>query len=887
MENKTIIKLWKGNEMRPSTFKKSVLATNIALLMSGALSVSAIAAEAEAENVNTDNIEKIEVRGLRASMKASINAKRFSDAVVDAVTAEDIGKFPDGDVGESLARIPGVTVNRQFGQGQQVSIRGASSQLTRTLLNGHSVASTGWFDQQAIDRSFNYSLLPPEMVSGIEVYKSSQADITEGGIGGTVIVKTRKPLDLDANTVFLSVKGDYGTVSETTDPALSGLYSWKNDSENFGILVSAAGSQTEYQRNGIETLLGWGEIVPTTFQQDRERTAYNLAAQYRPTDKLELGLTVTSLDLKANNANTSIFLFPTQQGVSTCEQTNAAGVCTDITHTGEGGFAWAQTWAREAEMSSDTYDFDFKYEADNFTFEGRIGNTSADGGTSLTSNYGNSIGQPGDFAGHYDATGEKILIDIAKQSFDAGDFNGQLETAGWALKKQPNTDEETYAQIDLSFPVDFGAITSIKAGVRYADHDVTQETEAAIVGDIVARDASEYYSGTISSGAGFTLPKPDFDAMIRDAKAAVDGFTRDKSGYGTLNEKNLAAYAMANFEGEGLRGNFGLRFISTDIESDYYALSDSGQFADELSTDKSSYNDVLPSVNIAFDLAPDLILRTSAAQVMSRPNYSELFATSTLPGLNDGTPGNEKLNRGSVALDPFKATQADVSLEWYFSDEGLASVTYFIKDVSSFITTRQKLNQQIGIEDNNLREQGYSSCGVGVYDCWTVSEKYNANGGRIEGVELQLQDSFDSGLGYSVNYTFADASSPAENYPDAVGVFSDSSKHTVNLVGYYEMDSFSARLAYNWRSEYMMRELPGFYGNRQHEDYGSLDLSMGYSVTDWMDITFEAVNLTEEDSIQTGVAPLDAEVISEFKADYPVWSFDGETRYKVGVALRF
>ncbi|QYJ88986.1 TonB-dependent receptor [Shewanella halotolerans] len=874
--------------MRPSTFKKSVLATNIALLMSGAVSVSALAAEADAEAVNTDNIEKIEVRGLRASMKASINAKRFSDAVVDAVTAEDIGKFPDGDVGESLGRIPGVSVNRQFGQGQQVSIRGASAQLTRTLLNGHSVASTGWFDQQAIDRSFNYSLLPPEMISGIEVYKSSQADITEGGIGGTVVVKTRKPLDLEANTLFLSAKGDYGTVSEETDPALSGLYSWANEDETFGVLVSAAGSQTDYQRNGIETLLGWGEIVPTTFQQDRERTAYNIAAQYRPTDNLEFGLTVTSLDLKANNANTSIFLFPTQQGVSTCNQTNAAGVCTDITHTGEGGFAWAQTWAREAEMSSDTYDLDFKYEGDNFTLEGRVGNTKADGGTSLTSNYGNSIGQPGDFAGHYDATGEKIIIDIANKSFDAGDFNGQLETAGWALKKQPNTDEETYAQFDLTFPVDFGAITSIKAGVRYADHDVTQQTDAAIVGDIVAKDASEYYSGTISSGAGFTLPKPNFDAMIRDAKASVDGFTRDKSGYGTLNEKNLAAYAMANFEAEGIRGNFGLRFISTDIESDYYALSSSGQFADELSTDKSSYSDVLPSINVTFDLAPDLLLRTTAAQVMSRPNYADLFATSTLPGLNDGTPGNEKLNRGSVALEPFKATQADVSLEWYFGGEGLASLTYFIKDVSSFITTRQKLNQQIGIEDDNLRDQGYSACGVGVYDCWTVSEKYNANGGHIEGVELQLQDSFENGLGYSVNYTFADAGSPAENYPDKVGVFSDSSKHTVNLVGYYEMESFSARLAYNWRSEYMMRELPGFYGNRQHQDYGSLDLSMNYSVTDWMDLTFEAVNLTEEDSIQIGVSPVDnPDVIAEFKDNYPVWSFEGEARYKVGVALRF
>lgn len=873
--------------MRTSNFKKSVLATNIALLLGTAVSMSAIAAEVDSAPTADENIEKIEVRGLRASMKASVNAKRFSDAVVDAVSAEDIGKFPDGDVGESLARIPGVSVSRQFGQGQQVSIRGASSQLTRTLLNGHSVSSTGWFDQQAIDRSFNYSLLPPEMVSGIEVYKSSQADITEGGIGGTIIVKTRKPLDLDANTVFLSAKGDYGTISEETDPALSGLYSWKNESENFGVLVSAAGSQTEYQRNGIETLLGWGEIVPTTFQQARERTAINVAAQYRPTDRLEFGLTVTTLDLKADNANTSIFLFPTQQGESTCNQTNAAGVCTDITHSGVDAFAWAQTWARKAEMSSETYDLDFNFEADNFTLEGRIGNTSAKGGTSLTSNYGNSIGKSSDFAGHYDATGEIIAIDIANKAFDSSDFNGELASAGWALKKQPNTDEETYGQFDVTIPVELGAITAFKTGIRYADHDVTQQTDIATVGDIASRDASYYYSGTMSSGAGFTLPKPNFDAMISDANAAIDGFTRDKSGYGTLNEKNLALYAMANFEAEGIRGNFGLRFVSTDIESDYYALSNTGEFADNLSTDTASYSDVLPSVNVAFDLTSDLILRTSAAQVISRPNYSELFATSTLPGLNDGIARNEKLNQGSVSLDPFKATQADVSLEWYFSGEGLAAITYFIKDVSSFISTRQKLNQQIGIEDNDLIAAGGSACGVGVYDCWTVSEKYNANGGRIEGIELQLQDSFDSGFGYAANYTYADAGSPAENYPDQIGVFSDSSKHTVNLVGYYENDSFNARLAYNWRSEYMMRELPGFYGNRQHQDYGTLDFSAGYSVTEWMDITFEAVNLTEEDSIQTGVAPLDAEVIPEFKADYPVWSFEGEARYKVGVALRF
>ncbi len=866
-------------KMRPINFKKNVLATNIAILLGSMVSVGAFAADAEATD---ENIEKIEVKGMRASMKASVNDKRFSNAVVDAVTAEDIGKFPDGDVGESLGRIPGVAVSRQFGQGQGVSIRGASSSLTRTLLNGHSVASTGWFDQQSIDRSFNYSLLPSEMVGGIEVYKSSQADLPEGGIGGTVIVKTRKPLDLDANSVFFSAKGDYGTISEETDPELSGLYSWKNENENFGFLLSAAVSETSYQRNGIESLVGWGDIVPTTFEQDRERTAINGALQYSPTDNLNFGLDFMSLDMQANNANTSLFVMFPDDKDEACEQRNSLGTCTFYRRDGNGANpGWAQTWARQASMDSNTYDFNFDYENDNFKVEGRIGNTKSEGGTELTSNYGFWLGEAADYAGTYDATGEVIKIDVANKNFTADDFGGQLSPAGWALKKQPNSDEETYAQLDFTIPTDLGAITAIKTGVRYADHDVSQETIPAIVSaDVASKDASAYYNGQISSGAGYTLPKPDMDAMLKDAKAAIDGFSKEgtvyKSGYGTINEENLSLYLMANFEADGMRGNFGLRYISTDATSDYFALQADGSYADNLSTADASYSDVLPSVNIAFDVAPDVIIRTSASQVISRPNYADMFASSSLVGYQDGTAGNEVVNTGNISLEPFKATQADLGVEWYFSPDGLMGVSYFIKDVSSFVTSAQTLDESIGITDPDSGE-----------DSWTVSSKKNGTGGQIQGIELQIQDGFDNGFGYSANYTFADSDASAENYPDEVSVFSDSSKHTVNLVGYYEMEDFSARVAYNWRSEYMMRELPGFYGNREHQDFGTLDLSASYNITDYLGITFEVVNLLEEDSVQLGVAPDDAEVKPELKGGYPAWSFEGEARYKLGLNLRF
>lgn len=864
--------------------------------MSAGFTGAAFAAD---ENQVQEDVEVIEVRGIRGSLKASINGKRFSNSVVDVVSAEDVGKFPDGDVGESLARIPGVTVSRQFGQGQQVSIRGASSQLTRTLLNGHTVASTGWYDQQAIDRSFNYAMLPSEMVGGLEVYKSSQADIVEGGIGGTVIVKTRKPLDLDANSVFASVKGAYGTTSEEVNPELSGLYSWKNNSESFGVLVSGAYSETEYQRNGVETSRNWsGGMAPTTFQQDRDRTALNVVMQYRPTDRLEFGLSLMSLDLSANNANGQLIMFP---GEGSCVQTdpeNGNCVVREKTNNNLGygpeGFqsGYFQTWAREASMDSNTIDFDWKYEADAFTFSGRVGNTKSEGGarTALVGEYARNSSHT---FGTWDMTGSQAVFNVEDKNIPLSVLPDTLGIQTWALGDAPNSDEETYLNLDLEIPVDFGVVTAIKTGLRYADHTVKKQGFQGVVADdydhaSTFRASSEYFPGFVSSGAGFTIPEANAELILADSLAATDHYIEKKDAYGTVEEENFALYAMADFSSDGIRGNVGLRYISTEASSDYYAFNDDGTYSDSLSTDKADYSEFLPSVNVVMDLSEDVILRTSAAQVISRPNYADMFATTSLANIDATQPNTQVASTGNVGLNPFKAFQSDIALEWYFSGDGMFSIGYFMKDVSSFISTRDSNNQQIGIEIPIYQASPeLSPCGNGEADCWSVSQSANVSGGSIEGVELQLQDAFDSGFGYSLNYTYADASSPGENYPDGNSVFSDSSKHTVNAVGFYENDNFSARLAYNWRSEYIMRESPGWYLNRTHEAFGTLDFSSTWSATEYLDVTFEAVNITKEDSLQTGVYAYGTAPSADLEGGFPSWTFEGEATYKMGVAFRF
>src|SRR5687768_774091 len=143
--------------------------------------------------------EAIIVTGIRGSVRASIDAKRESDVVADFLSAEDIGQFPDRNVAEALQRVPGIVINREFGEGERVSLRGTAPNLTRTLVNGHAIATADWFilEQLAATRSFNYLTLPSEIVGRINVLKSPQADIEEGGIGGTINVNTRNPLDLD------------------------------------------------------------------------------------------------------------------------------------------------------------------------------------------------------------------------------------------------------------------------------------------------------------------------------------------------------------------------------------------------------------------------------------------------------------------------------------------------------------------------------------------------------------------------------------------------------------------------------------------------------------------------------------------------------------------
>jgi iron complex outermembrane receptor protein len=863
--------------------------TPIAAAVTLTLLSAAFAAQAQDAASPNQQLDTVVVTGVRASLATAVNVKRNAAAVVDAVSAEDVGKLPDSDVGESLGRIPGVSVDREFGQGSSVSIRGSDPQMTYTTLNGQTVASTGWYDQKSIDRSFNYSLLPSELIGGMEVYKSSQADLTEGGIGGTVIIKTRKPLDLPANTAFVSAKLGKGTVSTEPDKDASGLYSWRDDKKMFGVLLAGAVEKGEYIRRGIESDTRWsGDVEPTTFVQERRRTALNVDLQARPAEGFDLNLNYLKLSLTGDNSNTSQYIF--QQGTNNdCTQLNAAGVC--VTSSATAATAnpeFLQTWARKAKMSSDSLVLNGTYKTNGLKLEGVVGSTKADGGTSETTNYSYYAGNLPSFAGSIDATGKQIKIyPTNSQDITLASLPGTIGPAGsWATTQGPNSDKETFAQADATLDLDWGAITSFKTGLRTTKHDFTKNTiRANFVANAINVPTASLYDGTIAMGTpGWSSPKPNIDAMMANTNANITSWTEARDGYGALEEKNTSAYGMFEIEQGPLRGNFGLRYIHSNVTASGYkfdgtplAAGDIGEnagWSNSLTSQTASYHDFLPSLNLAYELQKNTILRFAASKAITRPNFDNMFL-ATEAGFQDQVAGNETITYGSPALKPMKSAQIDLGIEYYYGRGNLLALTYFHKSIDNFITALTQVNQQIGVVSPDSGK-----------DSWTVNRYVNAGGGNINGLETQINHAFDNGFGVAANYTYTVATAPASSYQDQLNLFTDSSKHNVNLVGYWENSVYSARLAYNWRSKYMLRET-GWYGNRMHDAYGTLDLSLGWNITDKVRLSFDALNLLKQDDIQYGAAGTNTTVKVPLQVGYPAWSFMGETTYRVGLSAKF
>lgn len=877
--------------MTSSRFNRITQGIKLACLAGATFSGFAMQSAVAQEDAAESDVEVIQVTGIRASAQENLNQKRFSNAIVDAITAEDIGKFPDKNVAESLSRVPGITIDRTFGEGQGVTIRGVQPDQNLTLVNGQAVGTAQWFVLSDATRNFNFEILASEMISGLEVYKSAQADIDEGALGGTVILRTRKPFELDSGTTQFSIEGQYNDIAEEFDPSLSGLYSWKNEDETFGILASVSYQERTVSRETNEDFGWFGPSIPridplieppqgatekgaipwgmgsALFQQDRERLGYDITAQWAPSETLDMSLHYMSSTMKADNVNSNLIGIGFRGIAYMGTDTNEGSVSNNIVETLEvRGVPQRPGWARHmaydniyregSEMSTEILDFEGTKEFEGSRLHWQIGTTKGEGtNRDFFTEFWVDANDPRANFDFYNPGGDSPAIDFVGPSPWLANPTDQMWLGGIFDQENKTEDKENYAQLDYTYDVEWGAVTDIKAGLKLRDRSFSQDryrtdlANLAPVGEGSLGPASQFWSGDMvnvshSNTNGFAASyfMPDRDAMY-DALYAVAECTGgdttlcrntnvflDDNSF-EIEEDITAFYVMANFGTDGIRGNVGLRYVDTDSTSNGYDLT-----TGEAVSFDNNYKEWLPSLNIAYDLVDDVVLRFAASRVLTRPAPFQLApAVNLTPETSSGSAGNPGLN-------PLTANQFETGVEWYFDDASVVGVTLFKKDINDFIFTKTVAREIDGVEINQLRTP--------------------ENGGSttIDGMEFQVQHIWDNGFGGYFNYTYTDVDDAtideAAPVTDADGnitgatlvertvMFPNTSKDSFNVGVFYETDVYSARLNYNYRSEYFIAQTE--IGNRYRDEQSQLDAQVSWNVTDNITLKLEALNLTDE-----------------------------------------
>ncbi|WP_340677145.1 TonB-dependent receptor [Paraglaciecola sp.] len=820
-------------------FNKITQSIKGAVILGAATTVGIIPAVSFAQQAEApDTTEVIQVRGIAASQKEALNQKRYANAVIDSISSVDIGKFPDRNIAESLQRVPGVTISRNFaGEGGSVSIRGTNPELTLVTMNGNYVASTGWFSQQPATRSFDMDLLPPELVAGVDVYKSPMASLDEGGVGGVVEVRTRKPLSIDSGTLYLSAEAQSNSIADDTGYGATGMYSWKNDAENFGILGSLSTLETIGLAHKAENYMddGWAGAGIAEFKQTRKRDAIDLTLEYAPSDQLFMNLHYFNVDLNAGNTNQNYLIIPA--GDAAGFNANVTGATTFAPVSGvatNGVFSGApldESISRNAEMNTKVIAYEITYEADTYTINSKIGQTKATGGDG--GNYVVAWGSNNENQSiKFDMTGRDamLLMPINTDPSNHAEYNMNSQSVIASHRE----DDETFAQVDVNFDVEWGVISKLRTGVKIRSHENTsfantwQFREGVRDGMTKANFADGHFN---HSGVGLVSGSPTNIARIdgEQVKAYLNSFksgeTLNENSYGVISEDILATYVQGDFDGDNYRGNLGVRYIQTDTSADYRDFFDTSQQASE----ESDYSDFLPSFNLAVDLREDLVLRASASKVISRPNYTFMnpAATTNLNTL--------QITRGTVTLDPFRATQADIGIEWYFNDESLLSATIFKKDIQSFIIQ--------GANKSTIVNDGLT---------FTLNEPGQGLGGQIQGAEFQYQQQMGN-FGWSANLTYSDGFGEQDMGADAGGIVEIDlpglSKYSYNLTAFYENETFSGRIAYTYRDNFIAQST-GIGGNTSWDAHGFMDANVTWHATESISVSLEATNLLEETTTQ-------------------------------------
>lgn len=892
----------------------SALAMTLALAGAAHAQTAPAPSEPTAEPQTDDEasqVDEIVVTGFRASLQSAVNAKRRESGVVDVIKAEDIADFPDLNLAESLQRIPGVTITRANGEGRNISVRGLGAEYTRVRVNGmEAIATTGGTVNSGgtnRSRGFDFNMFASELFNSLTVRKSASADVEEGSLGATVDLQTARPFDYTKPTLVFGAQASYNSLARDVQPRFTLLASRTWADGKFGALFSAAYEKRHILEEGANitrwsagganggfntasTIAGYtiGQIndpsattglfhprLPSYVQYDHntERLGLTGAFQFRPDDKSTITLDVLYSDVKSTRDESQLQAIGLSRAGTGKPQTIIRSGVVDgrniVAATMDAVDVRTQSAHDELETDFQQYTLTANRNwTDRFRtgFVGGYSKSFFDNpvSTIVTFDRANTNG----FS--YDFTSRMPKIDFG---FDlTNPANWSMTNGTSEVRIRPSSVENTFTTGKVFGEYDLNDNLTIKAGVDYRKFTFqsrglyrTSETVVQTLTPAQLADVSRVFSGFgrdlgLPAGVATSWLAPDIAKFV----AAYDIYSNtgiyalteinNSSARGQhidVEEADTGAFVQADFRftafGLPWRGDAGVRYVSTDQWSAGYETTRAGSALIEA---ERTYDQWLPSMNLAVDLTDTIVARVSAARTISRPSIASLT-----PGGDVGIQGsNFTYSTGNPNIDPTQSDNLDFSLEYYPDADSLFAIGVFFKDINTFVQTLPQdiPFNQLGLPDSLL--VGTTATPTTIF---RTTQPINTEGGLLKGFEVNAQKRLDflpgwlENFGVQANYTFVDsdityitALSPLTTINETlIGL----SKNAANFTLYYETEKFSIRGSAAYRQGYLTG-VPAADGNSVAGTNETLnfDAQASYQITPQLKASVEGINLTDE-----------------------------------------
>lgn len=970
----------------------------LAILSASAMSMTASVNAQDAQTQAADDTEVIEVTGIRASLTNALAEKREANNLVEVIQAEDIGKLPDQNLAEVLENVTGIQITRTAGVGTGVQIRGTNA--NRTEINGVSTVGSG-----SGRSGINFEDVSAGIIAGVEVTKAPSAKTIEGSVGGTINLRTIRPLQLTETLASVRVQGENSSLSTDSSftPRLSGTYgdNWESDAGKFGFVISGSYAEQDVTAfrprtdrdnsvaadSGADSAQSFDFLPIQFFVQDYDNFEYetvNIAAtfEFAPNDNTKFFFDAVINDQERRQESSRIqasgisglrnvavpSAFETVdfgslggtdlgsiqaavQGVIPLDSDGSDGNLrfsgdTNSRITKSEIFRLGGEWTGDrlkasAELSSSSSDTTTP--SFNTTLNFINPNSPLDADALLANHLANEANGNEDLYDsnengtpfEYDLTGGSLAFGVA-QGAEYGPTTAELLDPANIVLRDVQIGQNRAENSEDAFRVDFSYsfdtfVTSADFGYRFSKTNSVRDLVSSSTGlrEFADSPTGDLFAELLVAGPTNFNDADGRDLYVRDflvidpervasdpdgvlsilnsaivANNAITGSTRgplssptsSSSGFFDIEEQTSALYAQANFEHGIFRGNFGLRYLETDVTSIGNSItvdSDGNDLVSQVTT-KGNYDFVLPRINVVADVHDDVVVRAGWGKDIRRPDFDDLstsvtFTTSPNPPVAIGNPG----------LVPEEVTSFDLSAEWYFAEASVVSIGFFHKKRKDLFVQQQSNpfeDPVTGFRDITDPCEGggifnpiadinvFGPVGVGV--CVPTASIVNDTAETTQkGIEIAVQydlSGFEddlgwaSGFGVLANYTKQDfsggeavngATSRANTVfglttgnPDidveAVQGLIDLSENAYNFTLYYEKYGLSARMRYTWREAYRSTDfgstssLPWGFPVVQ-EDRGQLNASVSYDVNEQLNIGIEAVNITESEVEQS------------------------------------